>query len=250
VKNKYAMTDIQVESFARDMVGAVDAVNSGRTTYLRVLVTQCQATLGKVKRGKTLTGETQLSVLGDVADRLYAAVLRGITTPEIAPEEGLAKEEATRRSIERNKRSTFARSAKSVLASWINAGGDIRALNVDEVTRDPLMAQVRETKGQSNDQYRMDRNIKAILRLVRKEAKRDIAAARADLAAMVETLETALDDITNGNVGEPVSDQPSAPRNQLQGHGPGPRDVGSITTHFHSIPLHKRAPRPGSRVQG
>lgn len=105
----------------------------------------------------------------------------------------------------------------------------MRSLDVETVTRDPLLASVRETKGQSNDQYKMDRNVKAILRLVRREAKRDGAAARADLRAMIETLETALDDITNGNVER--------------------ADVGSITTHFEAVPLHKRAPRPGSRVQ-
>lgn len=227
MKNRYSMTDIQVETFARDMVASVDAVNAGRTTYLRVLVNHCQATLGKVKRGKTLTGETQLSVLGDVADRLYAAVLRGITTPEIAPDEGLDKAEATRRSIERNKRSTFARSAKSVLASWINAGGDMRALDVETVTRDPLMAQVRETRGQSNDQYKMDRHAKALIRLVQREAKRDPTAARADLQAMIETLETALDDITNGNV----------------------EGAPTMTQVIQQRPAHARMPRPGTRVQ-
>lgn len=245
MKNRYVMTDIQIETFARDLVGAVDAVNNGRTTYLRVLVAGVQSTLGKVKRGKTLTGETQLSVLSDVSARAYAAVLKGITTPDIANEDGLDKAEATRRSIERNKRSTFARSAKSVLAGWISAGGDMRALDVDTVTRDPLMADTRATRGQSNEQYKMDRNLKAILRLVQHEAKRDGAAARADLQAMIEQLETALDDITNGNIeGAPVR----APRNQLQGHGPV-EDVGSVTTHFNRVPLHQRMPRPHSRVQ-
>jgi hypothetical protein len=193
---------------------------------LRVLVAGCQATLGKVRRGKALTSETQLSVLGDVSDRYYAAVLRGITTPEIAPVDGLEKAEATRRSIERNRRSTFARGAKSALNKWVSTGGDMRALDVETVTRDPLLAEVRQRKGEGNG--KVERHARALVREVQREAKNDPLGARAHLEAVLRSLEDALDAMVDGNTGA---------------------QVHTATQIMATRPAHARMPRPGSRVQ-
>lgn len=205
MKNRYVMTDAQVEAFSRDMATAAESVHTGRTTYLRVLVAGCQVVLGKVKRGKSLSASTQLDVLADVSGRYYAAVLRGITTPELMPIEGLEQVEATRRSIERNKRSTFARTAKSTLVGWINSGGDLRVLDVETVTRDPLRVAVRASRGQTETSYKLERNVRAIVRQVTREAKDDPQAARADLEAAMEQLEEALDALADGNSGTRIS---------------------------------------------
>lgn len=227
MKSKYVMNDIQVENFARDMATAVDAVQSGRTTYLRVLVTACQAVLGKVRRGKLLAADTQLDVLNDQASHYYAAVLRGVTTPDVADAEGLDKAERTRRSIERNKRSTFARNSKSTLVAWVSAGGDLRTLSADEVTRDPLLAEVRAKRGQRAEGYAMQRAQRAIIREVRKLSKADLGAARADLEEIIEALSEELDALANGN-----------------------RDTSTITQVIQGRPVHSRQPRPTSRLQG
>ena len=65
-------------------------------------------------------------------------VLDAITTPDIAPLDGLEGREKTRRAFERNRRSTFARTAKSALASWVKAGGKIEKLVPAEVRKDEL----------------------------------------------------------------------------------------------------------------
>lgn len=202
MKSKYALTDAQVESLARDIVVSSEVMAGGRTTYLRVLVTRVQATLGKVRRGPRAAAdtETQLNVLEDVSGACYAAVLRGITTAELEPTPGLEQAELTRRSIERNRRSTFARTSKSVLTSWVRAGGDMRTLDAESVTRDPLSAEVRAKRGVNGVAYTIDKHRSALLRLIAGEVERDPGGAREDIEQTMDALQAILDDLSpSGN---------------------------------------------------
>lgn len=229
MKSKYAMTEAQVENLARDIAAAQDVTNGGRTTYLRVLVTHMQATLGHVKRGKALAAQAQLEVLDAVHGKFYPAVLRGITTHDLEPAAGLEQAELSRRALERNRRSTFARTAKSTLVAWIKAAGDMRSLDPDTVTRDPLAAQVREARGVTGVAYALDRRRSALLRLIEAEAAEDPDAARADIEATIEELQKVLDSLSpNGNT-------VAAPRQ-------------TITQVLRSRPVHTRQPAPAGRA--
>lgn len=223
MKSKYALTDSQVESLARDIAASQDITLGGRTTYLRVLVTRIQATLGKVRRGNKLATQTQVDVLEDVSKIAYAAVLRGIATPT---PEGAEQAELTRLSLERNRRSTFARTAKSTLLKWVQAGGDLRSLDADTVTRDPLAAEVREKRGVNGTAYTIDKHRGALYRLIEAEAKDDPDAARADIESTIEALQVILDSLSpNGNAVGPT-----------------------ITQVLRSRPVHTRQPPPRGRA--
>lgn len=199
MKSKYIMSESQVESLATEYASAsVETARVGMT-YLRVLVAACQAIIGTSKRGRHAAA-AQAEVLDGVASKYYAAVLRGVTTADIVPDTTLPKPEQTRRSLERNRRSTFARSAKSTLAAYIGTGGDLRGLDVETLTRDPLLKLVRAARGTSDNAHRMERARNLILRVVAKEAKTDATAARADLEHTIEALQFALDGLSpNGN---------------------------------------------------
>jgi hypothetical protein len=230
MKSKYAMTEAQVENLAREIAASVDVTNGGRTTYLRVLVTHIQATLGNVKRGRVLGSETQLSVLDDTNKRFYAAVLRGIVTPDLEAVGGLEQAELTRRSLERNRRSTFARTQKSVLMHWIQTGGDMRSLDADTVTRDGLAAEVRSRRGVNGAAYTIERRRAALLRVLESEGLTDPDAARADIEATMEALQAALDALSpNGN---------------RESTSVGP----TITQVLKSRPAHTRQPAPRGRA--
>lgn len=230
MKSKYAMTEAQVENLARDIAAAQDVTLGGRTTYLRVLVTHMQATLGRVKRGKSLATQAQLEVLDTVHGRYYVAVLRGVTTHELEPSAGLEQPELTRRSVERNRRSTFARTAKSTLASWIKTGGDMRALDADTVTRDPLAAEVRAARGVNGITYAIERKREALLRAIASEVEDDPAGAREDIEATMDELQKVLDSLSpNGNAVPPA-------------RGP------TITQVLRSRPAHTRQPPPAGRA--
>lgn len=226
MKSKYAMTEQQVENLARDIVAAQDVTLGGRTTYLRVLVTHMQATLGRVKRGKSLATQAQLDVLESVHGKYYGAVLRGIATPELEAAPGIEQAELSRRALERNRRSTFARTAKSTLSRWIKAGGDMRILDADTVTRDPLAAEVRAAAGVNGTAYTIERRRDALLRLIESEAKEDPDAARADVENVMDELQKILDGLSaNGN------------------HGDTRRDTGgSMTQVLRGRPVHTRMP--------
>lgn len=143
-QSHFVATDAQVENLAADMYTANSRVSAIDGVYLRVLIAGCQAKLGVGKRGpkKKNTGDidAQMAVLESVHDRFYAAVLRGVTTADIAQDASQDPGERQRRSLERNRRSTFARTAKSTLAAYVNAGGDLRGVDVGKATKGSLRA--------------------------------------------------------------------------------------------------------------
>lgn len=224
MKSKYAMSETQVETLAAEYAAASNETQRVNTTYLRVLVVGCQAILGNKRTRGRIPHDAQLDVLGDISGKYYAAVLRGITTEDIAPDDSLPRGEQTRRSRERNRRSTFARTAKSTLASYINSGGDLRGLDGDTVTRDPLLTQVRASRGVTETAHKLERHTQALIRLVTSEARIDPGAARHDLEHAIEALQFALDGLApNGNrAGEAMS----------------------ITGVLAKVPAHRRQPAP------
>lgn len=237
MKSKYVMNEAQVEALAAEYAAASSETARINGTYLRVLVVACQAILGKVKRGRPAK-DAQLEVLADVSGKFYPAILRGVTTPDIVHDASLPKEEATRRSRERNRRSTFARAAKSTLASWVGAGGDMRGLDGETVTRDPLLVQVREARGTSEAAHKLERYKAAILRLVVREAREDPDAARVALESTIEALQVELDSLSvNGNRA-PVEKVVTAPSRRPTSHEG--RDPLSMTGVIKSRPVHAR----------
>lgn len=190
VKNPYEMTEKQIEALASERTQGLVATDALDGTYLRVLVNACQEKLG-VKRGRRPNTSTQLATLATVAVSYYEAVMRGVTSPDIAPDASLEPAEATRRMRERNRRGTFARTAKSTLVGWIGEGGDLRAINVDTVTKTELRASTlvaRENRAPTGS--KLERAQQAILDAVAKETPED---AREHLQSVIEAMQGALD---------------------------------------------------------
>lgn len=146
-KNNFAATEDQIETLARMNLSGIQTQDSVRGSYLRALVAEIKKTAKPAKRGRL---SEVADVLGQVHERFYAAVLRGVTTPEVADDETLDREIRTTRSLERNRRSNFARSAKSLLNKFIDAGGDIQTLNAATVTKAELQAFVLSMKQRLN----------------------------------------------------------------------------------------------------
>lgn len=201
MKSKYALSESQVETLARESSEASVAVERIGLTYLRVLLVGVQAVIGGGKGYKPVrrlvngTKAAHLEALGSVHKRFYAAVVRGVTTPDIAPNDKLERGEQRARTLARNRRSNFARTAKSVLAAYIKAGGDVRMLDPEKTTRDPLAATVRAKRGVSEPGYKVGRHARAITRLLEHEAQEDPDAARAEMQRVIEELQAALDSL-------------------------------------------------------
>lgn len=135
--NFVVSSDAQVEALAKVNLGAVQTQENVRGVYLKVLVAGVQQDTKPVGRRKA--GDSA-AALEKVHERFYAAVLRAITTPEVADDPSLDQETKTLRTLERNRRSNFARTARSVLKGFLSAGGDIHSLDATKVTKNELRA--------------------------------------------------------------------------------------------------------------
>lgn len=164
-------------------------------TYLKVLIANVQVRSGMnsprttVLRGKLPTVEdtkADLEVISAVHAEFYSQILRTIIQrdPSIADEKGLRKPEAKRRAQERNKRSNYARQAKSVLTKYVKAGGNFRALCVCSVTKQSLRRWIRSVQrsaGEVTPQEEAKRYSSRLVRIV--ESIREESEALAQLTA-------------------------------------------------------------------
>ncbi len=200
MKNAYMMTEAQVEALATERITGAAAVDQLDGTYLRGLVAGAQSKLG-AKRGRSPAATVQLEALEGIAVSFYAAVLRGVVTADIALGSTLDAAEVSRRTLERNRRATFARTAKSTLVAWIKAGGDIRGLDAATVSKSELRASVVAAKGEAPPTSRIERAQRAILAAVAREGPGE---ARAHLQAVVAALQAALTELPSGNGVKPT----------------------------------------------
>lgn len=200
VSAHHVASEAQIESLALEAYKAGTIVQRIDGIYLRVLVAGCQAELGPVRRGRAPNAEAQLAVIERIHEKFYAAVLRGVTTSDVAAEEGLETAERNRRTLERSRRSTFARTAKSTLVSFARNGGDIRGLKPDNVTK----AELRATLPPGASQETVTPIVRAQRTLVAeitKQAKDDPGGARAELERVMDELQAVLDSLDDGHTG-------------------------------------------------
>lgn len=192
----YALTEKQVEQLALETYEAAGRLASNNHTYLRVLVTACQAQLGAPSRRRAVALDAQVSVLESAHTKYYAAVLRGVTTADITVDDVTPADVVTAHSRERSRRATFARSAASTLRAFVNSGGDIRAIDVPTVTKASLRAEVNAGRDVAQLETRaFERAQGAMLRVFTARAREHPDEARAMLDGAIEVLQAALDEL-------------------------------------------------------
>lgn len=135
-KSHFLASDDQIPVLAARYATGLQAQDAVKGVYLKVLV----AALIKTARPAKGKASEILTHLDAVHESYYTLVMKGVTTDDVADSEGLDQEQRTLRSLERNRRGNFARSAKSQLVSYLKAGGDLFALSPDTVTKRELLA--------------------------------------------------------------------------------------------------------------
>jgi hypothetical protein len=134
-KAHFTVTEQDIELLAQTRVTSDEATKRMDGTYLRILVATMQGDkeIGLWGRGKRALApadiEAHRAKLADIHAKFYPAVLRGVTTADVADKDGLAPEDRRERARVRNSRATFARSAASTLQAFIKLGGDVRKLD-------------------------------------------------------------------------------------------------------------------------
>lgn len=198
-KGHWVANEHDVEVLAHERYANALAVSQLDTTYLKVILVASQAKLGKSRRRTAALSkadiETQVAVLQGVHERFYPHVLKGITTDDIAIENGLDTTESRRRSLERNARSAFARSAYSTLRAYAEAGGDLRALDPATTSKVGLRKALAPPEPTDRIARAIQRSQKALMRAIARQAQRDADTARETIEATVEALNNMLEQL-------------------------------------------------------
>jgi len=168
--------------------------------------------------------------LADVDKRFYAAVLRGVTTEDIAIEEGLDADEQRRRSLERNRRSAFARSAKSTVSAFITGGGDVRALDPNTVSKAALRKAVAAPEPTDKAARQIATAKGALLRAITRRARGDPEAARAEVEGLMDELQKVLDEL-GGEPEQPQHEATTVVGLRVPDRGPARTRVGQPLLH-------------------
>jgi hypothetical protein len=185
----YLATDEQLAAIAQEYAVGLGAITGVRLNYLRILVAHSKRAAGQ--KAKKMTSTQTRKVVQEVHDKLYAVVLAAITTPDIAPDDSASDRDRARRTIERNRRSNFARTAKHALDTFVDAGGKLSALNPATVTKESLRPRDRtDDRGSPGRLVRSaERTSERMVKLVTRLAAENKAAARKLVNALIAELE-------------------------------------------------------------
>lgn len=211
-RRAYLATPKHIEALALTYVDSRLKLLAASSTYLRILIAECQAAVvaaGEGSTGKAVSTSdgsgkpagtsavdlqrAQRHILHTIHAKYYPIVLATVTTPDVAKAPRLAPEEKKRRAKERNRRSNFARSSYSLLRSWSRAGHDIMQLRVDRVTKRLLLEAIPPQERAQTKVAALQgrRAIKAIDRqgaMLRALAERAVKADGPAAAAAIEKL--------------------------------------------------------------
>jgi len=184
----YLATNEQLAALAQEYASGLGLIGGVRASYLRILVAHSQQDAGR--QLKKLTPVQTRKLVQATHDRLYAVVLSAITTPELAADERLSPRENTKRSLERNRRSNFARTAKHAIDLYLDCGGKLWALKPATVTKEELRRIARpDDRGSARGLVRSaTRTVERTIKMVTQLAETNKAAARKLAAELIDKL--------------------------------------------------------------
>ena len=133
----FVATDGDVATVTKGIIEAIHTAEGGRGSYLRMLIGTTQHELGLEPRKRSTKASkldadgiaAQVAALTAVHERFYAIVTK-IASDAIPASKGKA--------TELNRRTNFARTAMSVVRTWIRAGGDLASLAPRTATKASL----------------------------------------------------------------------------------------------------------------
>lgn len=154
VNAKYVLSNEDIARLATTGQQTQDSLISIRQAYLRVLLAGVQLELGSptprlqnVKKLSSTSNEVrtaQLKAIQKLHAQYYEVIAGAIVTPDIADHARLGDEERHRRALERNRRTNYARTAKSALKAVVSVGVSVLELSVMSVTKAQLRTLVMQ----------------------------------------------------------------------------------------------------------
>jgi hypothetical protein len=195
-KAHYAASEQEVELLAAAHLACTEATKKTDGAYLRILIAVLQEQFGTKKHKLSQKEQHRhAEVLTATHARLYPAVMRGVTTPEVEDHETLTIDERRARAAIRNARAGFARSAASTLHAFIAAEGDVRGLDLQTVTKTALRAHVLLKHGVPPKHEMVIAALHRVEKQVLKWVQEDPDQARAAIEECIERLQKLHDDL-------------------------------------------------------
>lgn len=226
--NGFKANEQQVEALAHECYTGQARTARADGTYLKILVAGCQLATGpKPARRRQPETDAQLAVIGSIHDAYYLAVMRGITTQDITHDDSLPANERQARSLERNRRSAFARTAKSTLVGFVRAGFDLRDLVVETVTKNALREATATALSPPHRQNAVSNAYDKLVSALARQAHDDPGGTAESIKHVIIELEKMLDSMGDSSGGTTVR----AGANEIiarnphlvpTGHGPSP----------------------------
>jgi hypothetical protein len=182
-------TPSEIRTIAKETVDGRHVVTSARGAYFRALIETAQADLG----GKA-DQAAQLQAVKAVHKRFYPIVQEATTTDDTKDTPKLDRAERRRRSLERNRRQNFARSAYTTIHRWLRAPDhDLMRLNSATVTKSQLLKDAPPTRKHALTAERVQKKAEnltgALVGFARQVAKVDGAQAAAVLKDAIAALQ-------------------------------------------------------------
>jgi hypothetical protein len=216
-KANYLATEADIEKLAAANFESSKLQQYAHGAYFRILLAATQqALMGKVLLRPARGPQPEISdderkahveAFELVNSKIYAAVLRGSITPDVEHKESLPVEEQRTRSLARNRRNNFARTAASTLRKFIKHGGDVRRLVVPTATKSAVAGMTNNTEGRPNDTDE-DRARRKLERAGERFATLAESVAAADKAVAIRVLQasaTRVTDLLVKYVGRPTT---------------------------------------------
>jgi hypothetical protein len=183
----YLATPETIEKLAATRFDSQALADRAQGTYFRAVLASTQkAIAGKPTlrvRGNGRAALTapqianHLETFERVNAELYGAVIRGSVTPEVADSESLKPEVRRERSLARNRRTNYARTAASAIRGFIRGGGDLTRIAVGSATKSELLKRgVNATTG--TPESRVERAATRLMSSLEALGKDDEVAAR------------------------------------------------------------------------
>lgn len=180
-KAHFVASTEQVESLAAQQHTNAALAKQAGATYLRVIIA---CTLANVQTKRKPAAGTVLAALNKAHRDMYAAVVRGVTTPE------LGKLEDAARSVELNRRAAFARSATSTVRTFVKGGGDLRSIDLAAVSKTQLYQASQPAEPKERNERIVQRSEGRLIKALQRKAKSNPVWAGAHIKALIEELQS------------------------------------------------------------
>lgn len=191
----YVANDQQIRTLAQAYCDAQERASQVNGTFLRVLIAGTQIAMGTQPRLRASRDKLpdfdvteDLRTLNKVHLHYYEVILDAIVTDDIRDNPKLRQAEKSRRAMERNRRTNFARTAKATLVAYVRAGGNVRSLVVPTVTKASLRAFAEQARSKEVAKQEPKERVQTFVDriMTRVEAlRKDDEAIAADVAQLL-----------------------------------------------------------------